>query len=235
MSVLIQGPKQPGNDIDVYLRPLVDELLLLWKKEGVRVWDENKQENFSGVRVLPEKVRLALVKLCTFLNVISQKEIDPRNLVKLQNDVVQCLVSSELAFPPSFFDIMTHLLVHLVKEIIILGLVYLHNMWPFERFMSVLKKYVLNRARSEGSIAKGYVTEEVIEFCVDFVDSIDSIGVPVKDGNGHEISTYPRIPNPMGADAGLICACGHGRGYYPKPNGYLLTDSKIYYPHPQIC
>jgi hypothetical protein len=37
MSVLIQGPKQPGNDINVYLRPLVDELLLLWKKEGVRV------------------------------------------------------------------------------------------------------------------------------------------------------------------------------------------------------
>jgi hypothetical protein len=39
MSVLIQGPKQSGNDIDVYLRPLVDELLLLWKEEGVRVWD----------------------------------------------------------------------------------------------------------------------------------------------------------------------------------------------------
>jgi hypothetical protein len=31
----------------VYLRPLVDELLLLWKKEGVRVWDENNQENFN--------------------------------------------------------------------------------------------------------------------------------------------------------------------------------------------
>jgi hypothetical protein len=30
MPVLIQGPKQPGNDIDVYLRPLVDELLQLW-------------------------------------------------------------------------------------------------------------------------------------------------------------------------------------------------------------
>ena len=47
MSVLIQGPKQPGNDIDVYLRPLIDELLLLWKNEGVRVWDEYKQENFD--------------------------------------------------------------------------------------------------------------------------------------------------------------------------------------------
>jgi hypothetical protein len=29
--------------------------------------------------VLPEKVRLALVKLCAFLNAISQKAIDPRN------------------------------------------------------------------------------------------------------------------------------------------------------------
>ena len=25
MPVLIQGPKQPGNDIDVYLRPLVEK------------------------------------------------------------------------------------------------------------------------------------------------------------------------------------------------------------------
>ena len=40
MSVLIQGPKQPGNDIDVYLRPLIEELLELWSDEGVRVWDE---------------------------------------------------------------------------------------------------------------------------------------------------------------------------------------------------
>jgi hypothetical protein len=63
--------------------------------------------------VLPKKIRLALVKLCAFLNAISQKAINPRNLVKLQNDVVQCLVSFELAFPPSFFDTMTHLLVHL--------------------------------------------------------------------------------------------------------------------------
>jgi hypothetical protein len=47
MPVLIQGPKQPGNDIDVYLRPLVDELLQLWAEPGVHVWDENKQEEFD--------------------------------------------------------------------------------------------------------------------------------------------------------------------------------------------
>ena len=44
--------------------------------------------------------------------------------------------------------------------------------------MGVLKKYVHNRARPEGSIAKGYGIEEVIEFCVDFISDLDPIGVP---------------------------------------------------------
>jgi hypothetical protein len=35
MPVLILGLKQPGNDIDMYLTPLVEELLLLWREEGV--------------------------------------------------------------------------------------------------------------------------------------------------------------------------------------------------------
>jgi len=46
MPVLVQGLKQPGNDIDVYLRPLIEELLL-WSEIGVRVWDEYKQKHFD--------------------------------------------------------------------------------------------------------------------------------------------------------------------------------------------
>jgi hypothetical protein len=73
---------------------------------------------------------------------------------------------------------MTHLLVHLVEEITILGPVFLHNMFSFKRFMGVLKIYVHNHARPEGSISKGYGTEEVIEFCVDFIPDLKPIGVP---------------------------------------------------------
>jgi hypothetical protein len=47
MPMLIQRPKQPDNDIVLYLRLLVDELLLLWKEEGVRMWDGDKQESFN--------------------------------------------------------------------------------------------------------------------------------------------------------------------------------------------
>ena len=45
--VLIPGPKQLENYVDVYLRPLVEELLLLWRDESVRKWDEYKQENIN--------------------------------------------------------------------------------------------------------------------------------------------------------------------------------------------
>jgi hypothetical protein len=80
---------------------------------------------------------------------------------------------------------MTHLLVHLVEEIvIILGPVYLQNMFPFEWLMSGFKKYVRNHVRPEGSIAKGYAIEEVIEFCVNFIDELTPIGLPVSRHEG---------------------------------------------------
>ena len=44
MSMLIPGPKGPGNDIDVYLEPLVDELMQLWA--GVDTYDVVTKKNF---------------------------------------------------------------------------------------------------------------------------------------------------------------------------------------------
>ena len=47
MPVLIPGPKQPGNDIDVYLKPLIEDFLLLWKEEGVHMWDAHADDHFN--------------------------------------------------------------------------------------------------------------------------------------------------------------------------------------------
>jgi hypothetical protein len=46
LSILIQGPKQPGNDIDVFLEPLMEDMAKLWN-EGVRVWDEFRRQYFT--------------------------------------------------------------------------------------------------------------------------------------------------------------------------------------------
>ncbi|WVZ05731.1 hypothetical protein V8G54_019077 [Vigna mungo] len=45
LSMMISGPKQPRNDIDVYLKPLIDYLKLLWE-EGVEVFDSDAEQNF---------------------------------------------------------------------------------------------------------------------------------------------------------------------------------------------
>ena len=46
MSTLILGPRAPGNDIDVYLQPLIDELKKLWET-GVETYDTSMKETFQ--------------------------------------------------------------------------------------------------------------------------------------------------------------------------------------------
>ncbi|KAF5468951.1 hypothetical protein F2P56_013059 [Juglans regia] len=45
LTLLIPGPKAPGNDIDVYLRPLIDELKELWEN-GVDTYDASEKSWF---------------------------------------------------------------------------------------------------------------------------------------------------------------------------------------------
>jgi hypothetical protein len=79
------------------------------------------------------------MKLCSFFNAISQKVVYPMKLTKLQDDLILMMCNLETIFPPSFFDLMPHLLVPIVHEMKYLGQMFLHQMYPFKRFMTVLK------------------------------------------------------------------------------------------------
>nr|ABA98387.1 transposon protein, putative, CACTA, En/Spm sub-class [Oryza sativa Japonica Group] len=46
LCILIQGPRQPGIDIDVFLEPLLEDRADLWK-ERLKVWDEYLREYFT--------------------------------------------------------------------------------------------------------------------------------------------------------------------------------------------
>ncbi|KAL8122564.1 hypothetical protein AgCh_019051 [Apium graveolens] len=128
--------------------------------------------------ILPKHVRLVITKLCFFFNAICSKVIDPMTLDTLQADIIVTLCEFEMSFLHSFFDIMVHLVVHLVREIKICGPLYLRQMYPFERFLCILKAYVRNRRLPEGSIVEGYSVEETIEFCTDYLASTDPVGIP---------------------------------------------------------
>ncbi|CAH9123254.1 unnamed protein product, partial [Cuscuta epithymum] len=46
LSLLIPGPHSPGNDIDVYLQPLIDDLKDLWS-EGIETYDKFRDSTFK--------------------------------------------------------------------------------------------------------------------------------------------------------------------------------------------
>jgi hypothetical protein len=54
-------------------------------------------------------------------------------------------------------------MIHLMDQINTIGPLYLHHMFTYEWFLSILKGYVRNHAHQEGSIVEGYNTEEVVE------------------------------------------------------------------------
>lgn len=67
--------------------------------------------------ILPVNARESIMSLHFFFNATAQKVIDPTTLDALERNVVKTLCHLEMYFPPSFYDIMVHVIVHLVKEI----------------------------------------------------------------------------------------------------------------------
>ena len=51
LTLLISGPKQPGNDIGIFLQPLIDDLKML-RDVGVEVYDAYLKEVFTLKAVL---------------------------------------------------------------------------------------------------------------------------------------------------------------------------------------
>ncbi|XP_073120024.1 uncharacterized protein [Henckelia pumila] len=92
--------------------------------------------------VLPKHVRDSITRLCFFFNELCNKVMDPSKLDELQREIVIILCLLEKYFPPSFFDIMIHLTVHLVREEKLCGPVWYRYMYPFERYMKILKDYL---------------------------------------------------------------------------------------------
>ncbi|CAH9085942.1 unnamed protein product [Cuscuta europaea] len=128
--------------------------------------------------LLPHHVRHAIMRLSFFFNSICQKVIHPEKLDALQSEVVVTLCQLEMYFPPSLFDIMVHLVVHLVREVKMCGPVFLRYMYGMERHMGYLKSKVKNRCRPQGNIIRGLIDEEVIEFCTPYLTNVESLGVP---------------------------------------------------------
>ncbi|XP_042415516.1 uncharacterized protein LOC122004740 [Zingiber officinale] len=146
--------------------------------------------------LLPKGPRNAIFLLCAFYNELCQRVLDRNRLEQLEENIAETLCMLERYFPPAFFTISVHLTIHLAREARLCGPVQFRWMYPFERFMKMLKGYVKNRARSEGCIAKCYLAEERMRFCSAYIKKAACIGLrsnqndDLENGVVEEIDPY---------------------------------------------
>jgi len=84
---------------------------------------------------LPKEVASVLIELCNYFREVSCKALNVKYLEKLQQRITLTLCHMEMIFPPSFFTIMVHLVIHLGEEAMVVGLVHYRWMYPVERYI----------------------------------------------------------------------------------------------------
>jgi hypothetical protein len=134
--------------------------------------------------ILPVIVREDIMNFCFFFNTIGQKVLSEEALEPLEKRHYESLCFLEMYFPPAFFDISVHFTTHLIKEIKLLGLAFLHQMYVSEGFNDILKSFVINRAYPKGSMVQGHCTKEAVELSLNYADPSNPIRVPMTRHEG---------------------------------------------------
>jgi len=106
---------------------------------------------------------MVVMKMYKIFKQLCTKVYNLVDFPSLEADVVESMALLEIEFPPSFFDIMTHLPYHLAKELDFCGLVSTRWMYLVEWYMKVLKNHIWNMARPEACMAKGYLKTNALD------------------------------------------------------------------------
>ncbi|WMV25099.1 hypothetical protein MTR67_018484 [Solanum verrucosum] len=123
------SPGSPGDAIDVYLQPLIDELKELWET-GVCTFDASTKWNFTMLCI---EVREPLIELSLFFNLFGAKWLKLEELEQIEAQIPETLYKLEKVFIPAFFDVMEHLPIHLANEAMIGGPIQYRSMYPVDQ------------------------------------------------------------------------------------------------------
>ncbi|XP_070037809.1 uncharacterized protein [Nicotiana tomentosiformis] len=159
-------------------------------------------------KVLPKNVSLVLIRLGNFFRSICSKVIRRRDFDTMQSEINEIECDLEKIFPPTFFDIIVHLPVHLVNGIKLGGPTHIRWTYPTERNMCKYKAFVRNQAHPEASIAEGFLAEEFLNCCSRYLhDGVktrfnryqyeDDEGIETEGDNFSPI--FPIIGHPIGS------------------------------------
>ena len=81
-----------------------------------------------------------------------------------------------------------------MDDIINLGPTFLRSMMPFKRMNGVIKGFIRNMSRLDGSIAQGYLTKECISFCESYLTKDPIFGFPsTSTAEGSKAKVTPTV------------------------------------------
>lgn len=122
---------------------------------------------------LTPEIRGVIYRLRAFFKWICNKKISIADIHRKKTEATEILCLMQQYFSPSIFDIELHLVEHLVPKIEMAGLVSYRWMYFVERYMKVLKDFVWQRSRPEGSMAEGYLMSQAMHFITEYSRQID--------------------------------------------------------------
>ncbi|KAM3318013.1 hypothetical protein ACQJBY_035636 [Aegilops geniculata] len=108
-----------------------------------------------------EEIWRVLAELSYFFRQLCAKELDPKVIEMLEKQAPELLCKLERIFPPSFFNPMQHMILHLPSQARLGGPVQYRWMYAPERENKNLRAKCKNKCRIEASIVEAYLNEEV--------------------------------------------------------------------------
>nr|CAH67329.1 OSIGBa0102I15.9 [Oryza sativa] len=174
-------------------------------------------------RILPAAMRgfldsdiyEAIAELGMFFRKLCSRTLNKDVLVQMKKEIPIILVKLEKIFPPAFFDVMVHLAIHLPDEALLRGPMQYGWMYPIERRLYTLKRYVRNRSRPEGSIAEAYIADECLTFCSKYMDDVET-----------RFNREPRNKGFSNEEAYGVDVFGHGVNFTSAPE-YVYDENGI--------
>jgi hypothetical protein len=112
-------------------------------------------------------VRETVYRLSSLFKKLCAKMVKVDDIESLEQEAAEVACYMEMNFPPSFFDIQPHEIIHLPAELRMAGSVRPRWMYFVERHLGVLKSWVRQMARLEACIAEGYLTQEAIKYAAE--------------------------------------------------------------------
>jgi hypothetical protein len=95
-----------------------------------------------------QEPKVSILQICKIFQLICNKVYDPSTYDVLKVRITTTLCLLEKVFPPSLFDLVTHLVVHRsTNELDIYGPVHFRWMYPIKHAMKNLKGYVQNMCK----------------------------------------------------------------------------------------